>query len=184
MLPSVDDYVCIFEKKGVEINPLMLGTQYHMSRSYLERKRLCESRKLSEDDRGQYIRRNDWIDPKQSFVCRLLDIQGNTIFDEKGVPVHLNSKSMCDYYHNNPVHNRTTLYGLQEQSKPFRRLDSPPRISFAPLLAIPFIYLLVMYIALGGPSLTEFTYELLNTFTFLVVLPLTAAAIWLNQIEY
>lgn len=184
MLPSVDDYVCIFERKGVEIHPMMLGTQYRMSRSYLERKRLCEGRKLSEDDRGQYIRRNDWIDPKQPFVCSLLDMQGNAIFDEKGVPVHLNSKSMCDYYHNNPVHNRTTRFGPRDSPKPFLRLESPPRLSFAPLLAVPFLYLLIMYIALGGPTFAEFSYELLNTFTLLFVLPLTAAAIWLNQITF
>lgn len=183
MFPPVADYLCIFQKSGAEINPLILGTNYRLSNNFLDRKRICETRKLAEDDRGQYIHRDDWIDAKSPFSCYLYDGQNNRILDKNGAPVKLHSKSMCDYYHNNHIHDRTTRFEYNPVQKPFLALKATQRITFASLLLVPFLYLALIYFFTDSSSLASYSYQLFNSFTFLVVAPLTALAIWLNKIE-
>lgn len=184
MFPSVADYICIFQKTGAEINPLILGTDYRLSNNFLDRKRICETKKLSEDDNGQYIHRDDWISTKGAYSCYLYDMQNNRILDKQGNPVKLHAKSMCDYYHNNHVHDRTTRYEANPIIKPFLQLKAQTRIDFSTLLLFPFLYMALLYFLTSTTTFMEYTQELLlNTFTLLVVIPFTAVAIWLNKIE-
>ena len=70
-LNNVDDYLCVFENNGIEYPEAALGLRYRSSTTKAERKDICENkgRNVEKQEALIYIRKDDWISPKDELQC-------------------------------------------------------------------------------------------------------------------